>query len=97
MEQSNVLAEKLHQFFRGFLNGPKCINCPLCSLSRCTVVRNSPVGHLPAELIACSLMAHTSVMLLLERHNLEDTGMVIEEGEQCRHLGTLLVFPVFES
>lgn len=85
-----------HQFFRGFLNGPKYINCPLCSLSRCTVVRNSPIGHLQAELMAHSLMAHTSVTLLLEDHKLEHTGMVMEEEEQYGHLGALLVFLVMD-
>lgn len=91
------LAELLHQFFRGFLNWPKCIYCPLCSLSRCSVVRKHPAEHLLAELMAHSLMAHTSALLLLEHDSLKCTGVVVEEEEQHKPLATLPLFTVSVS
>lgn len=86
----------LQCFCLRYSNWPKCIYCPLCSLSRCSVVRKPPAEHLPAELMAHSLMAHTSALLLLEHGSLKCTGVMVEE-QQCKPLATLPVFPVLVS
>ncbi len=61
-------------------------------------MRKPPAEHLLAELMAHSLMAHTSALLLLEHDSLKCTGrVVVEEEEQHKPLATLPLFPVLVS
>lgn len=88
------LAVILHQFFKGFLNLPKSIYCPLCSASRCSATRKPPAEHVPAKLMAHSLMAPTSALLLLKPCSLMSSGPVQGEEEQCKLRAIMLLFLV---
>lgn len=89
------LAEILHQFFKDLLNWSECIHFPLCSLSRCSVVKKPP-AELQAGLMAQSLMAHTSVLLPLRLDSLKCTR-VADKEEHYKPSATLPLFPLIVS
>lgn len=59
-------------------------------------MRKPPAEQLPAELMAHSLMALTSALLLLEHGSLKCTGVMVEE-QQLKPLATLPAFPALVS